>query len=152
MPTPPKLGVGWACQRSSEGWATTRPAAGDRRSVQITAAVTGAATIATAVLTRSQGNRMPLARCEDATAAPGRTLQGSGGRGPAPRGPGAARPGRPYTGPDGRLRRPRPLPGAVREPLPARLPGQVPRLGARRALVAAQPGGADGRLPALLRR
>ena len=55
-----------------------------------------------------------------------------------------------YTG-GGRLRRPRPLPRAVREPVPARLPGEVPRLGARARLVARQPARADGRLPRRLR-
>ena len=58
---------------------------------------------------------------------------------------------RSYTCRSGRLRRPRPLPRAVREPLPARFPGEVPRLGARDPLVARQPARADGRLPRRLR-
>ena len=51
MPMPPKLGVGASCQRSAEGTATSRLAAGDRSSAQITAAAAGRATIATVVLT-----------------------------------------------------------------------------------------------------
>src|SRR3954454_16865962 len=54
---------------------------------------------------------------------------------------------RSYTSAHGRLRRPRPLPRAVREPVPARLPGEVPRLGARDRVVASQPDRAHGGLP-----
>src|SRR6476659_2439290 len=67
MPMPPKLGVAESCHRSAEGTATKRRVAGDRSSAQITAAVAGRATIATAVLTSAEGSGAPLARCEDAT-------------------------------------------------------------------------------------
>ena len=50
------------------------------------------------------------------------------------------------------LRGRRPLPRAVREPVPPRPAGEVPRLGARRALDGREPDHADGRLPARLRR
>src|SRR5438067_6737905 len=50
-----------------------------------------------------------------------------------------------------RVLRSRSLPRAVREPVPARLPGEVPGLGARNRLVARQSPGADGRLPRRLR-
>ena len=52
----------------------------------------------------------------------------------------------------GHVRRRLPLPRAVREPLPPRPPGEVPRLGARRRVGDRQPAAADGRLPARLRR
>ena len=48
------------------------------------------------------------------------------------------------------LRRPLPLPGALREPLPARPPDAVQGLGARGPLVAAQPADPDGHLRARL--
>src|SRR3954454_18870052 len=67
IPIPPKLGVGASCHRSDEGTATRRLRAGDRRSAQIRAAATGAATIATVVLTATEGSRTPLAPCLDAT-------------------------------------------------------------------------------------
>src|SRR5215469_7367771 len=67
MPIPPKLGVSESCHLSAEGTATRRRDAGERSSAQITAAVAGRATIATAVLTGAEGSRTPLARCEDAT-------------------------------------------------------------------------------------
>ena len=51
----------------------------------------------------------------------------------------------------GRLRRPRPLPRAVRQPLPPRFPGEIPRVGARDRLVARQPARAHGGLPRRLR-
>src|SRR5581483_3863081 len=58
----------------------------------------------------------------------------------------------PYTGPHGGLRRPRPLPRALREPLPPRLPGEIQGLPARRALVAPEPAHPARGLPARLRR
>src|SRR6516225_1978643 len=67
MPIPPKLGVVESCHRSGDGTATRRRVAGERSSAQITAAVAGRATIATAVLTSPEGSGTPLARCEDAT-------------------------------------------------------------------------------------
>src|SRR5215471_2613850 len=109
MPIPPKLGVAESCHRSGEGTATKRRVAGERSSAQITAAVAGRATIATAVLTTAEGSGTPLARCEDATRSGCRTLHF-------------------LDWCHGRLRRPRALPGVVREPLPARLPREVPRL------------------------
>src|SRR5258706_7370358 len=62
-----------------------------------------------------------------------------------------------YTCRDGRLHRSPPLPRAVRKPVPARLPGEVPRLGARDPLVAREPDCAAGclsrrREPALERK
>ena len=51
----------------------------------------------------------------------------------------------------GRVHRSGALPGAVREPLPPRLPRQVPRVRARDRLVARQPGRARRRLPDRLR-
>ena len=59
MPIPPKVGVGASCHRSAEGSATSRLAAGDRSSAQITTAAAGRATIATAVLTGVEGNGTP---------------------------------------------------------------------------------------------
>src|ERR687884_332964 len=56
-----------------------------------------------------------------------------------------------YTGRDGRVRRSRSLPRPVREPLPARLPGEVQGLGPRRLLVAAESARADGGVPRRLR-
>ncbi len=65
MPIPPKLGVAESCQRSADGTATRRRVAGDRSSAQITAAVAGKATIATAVLTGAESSRTRLTRCLD---------------------------------------------------------------------------------------
>src|ERR1700686_4233138 len=73
IPIPPKLGVCVSCQRSADGTAINRLVAGERSSAQMTADAAGRATIATAVLTVSEGNGTPLARCEDATASLGRT-------------------------------------------------------------------------------
>src|SRR6266576_5008207 len=53
---------------------------------------------------------------------------------------------------DDGIRRSRPLPRAVREPLPPGRPGEVPGLAARRGLDAREPGPADGGLPARLLR
>ena len=53
---------------------------------------------------------------------------------------------------DEHVPRRRPLPRAARQPLPPRPAGEVPRLGARRALDRREPDHADGRLPARLRR
>ncbi len=52
---------------------------------------------------------------------------------------------------DDGLRRPPALPRAVREPLPARFPGQIQGLGARRRLVAGESARPARRLPARLR-
>jgi hypothetical protein len=51
IPIPPRLGVGASCQRSVDGSATSRRAATDRRSAQMTADAAGRAMTATAVLT-----------------------------------------------------------------------------------------------------
>src|SRR5689334_19287538 len=53
---------------------------------------------------------------------------------------------------DDRLRRPPPLPRALRQPLPARAAREVQGLGARPRVVARVPARADGRLPADLLR
>ena len=55
MPTPPNVGVGCSCQRSSDGTATRRPPSGERRSIQRTANVTGSAAIATIASTARKG-------------------------------------------------------------------------------------------------
>src|SRR6476659_7886986 len=75
MPMPPSIGVGASCQRSRLGRATSRRASGDLRSSQIATAEAGSATIATALLTGSERNGRPLARCEHATP-PGRRGDG----------------------------------------------------------------------------
>src|SRR5262245_52903464 len=51
---------------------------------------------------------------------------------------------------DDGLHRPAAVPGPLREPLPARLPGALQGLGARDPLVARQPAAADGDLRARL--
>ena len=55
MPTPPNVGVASACQRSSEGMATSRPPTGERRRSQRTAAETESAAIATIAFTTAKG-------------------------------------------------------------------------------------------------
>src|SRR5262245_58473078 len=78
MPSPPRRGVGVSCQRSSDGSATSRRASEVRRSAQIAAAQAGSAAIAAMVLTGPEGNRTPLARCEDGIGLLGRMRAGLG--------------------------------------------------------------------------
>ena len=87
--------------------ATRRAASGERRSSQIAAAAAGNAAIAASAFTEQKRNEGLLAPCEA-----------------------ASRLGRAH---DDGLRRSRPLPRAVREPLPPRPPGEVQGLGARRS-------------------
>src|SRR5690348_4436318 len=63
---------------------------------------------------------------------------------------GNPRPG--YALADDGLRGPVPVPRALRESLPPRSPGEVPRLAARRRLDAGEPCSAHGRVPARLLR
>ena len=55
MPTPPKVGVGCSCQRSSDGTATRRAPRGERRRSQRTAAATENAAIETIAITTGKG-------------------------------------------------------------------------------------------------
>ena len=55
IPTPPKVGVGCSCHRSSDGTATSRAPTGERRRSQRTAAETESAAIATIAFTTAKG-------------------------------------------------------------------------------------------------
>ena len=144
MPIPPKVGVGASCQRSAVGTATSRRPTVVRSSAQITPAATGKATIATVVLTGAERSRLRLAPCEDGTWITGPSWPGATSR----------RAGRPVPTlvRDGGVRRPRALSRPVREPVPAGLPGEVPRVGAGGAVVARKPARARRRLPGRRRR
>src|SRR3954452_20079174 len=124
---PPTSGVGRSCQRSALGAATSRVASGERRSAQTASRTAGKAASAAAVLTCGEGRGAVLGLCLPARAVPRLVLR------------------------DDDLRRPAALPRAVREPLPARLPGEVQGVGARDRLVAPEPARAARRVPARLR-
>src|SRR5581483_5452174 len=128
MPIPPKSGVGLSCQRSLDGTATSLCASGVRKRMRIASAQAGRAAIAARVLTRFEGRSSVLGAC-----VPSRSLP------------------RLEANHDG-LRRSAALPGALLQPLPARFPGQVQGLAARRRLVAPQPAPPARGLPARLRR
>src|SRR3954449_1358828 len=124
---PPTSGVGCSCQRSALGVATRRVASGDRNNTQTASRTAGKAAIAAAVLTCGEGRGAVLGLCLPARAVPRLVRR------------------------DDDLRRPAALPRAVREPFPARLPGEVQGVGARDRLVAPEPARAARRVPARLR-
>src|SRR4029079_6552621 len=94
---------------------------------RIASAAAGRAAIAARVLTRCEGKGSLLGLCVPAQSLP-----------------------RLVTDHDG-LRRPAPLPRALLEPLPPRLPGEVQGVPAGRLLVAPEPARAARGLPARLR-
>src|SRR5581483_5424649 len=128
MPIPPTSGVAATRHLLASGVRPRRRESGDRRSDQTTAAAAGRAARATSVLTTGQGRTPVLGLCVPARALPRLDRCDDG------------------------LRRSLPLPGAVLEPLPAGLPGEVQGFDPRRLLVAPQPARAPWCLPARVRR
>jgi hypothetical protein len=55
IPTPPSRGVGFSCQRSADGFATSRLASGERRRIQTAATAVGNAAKAATALTAVGG-------------------------------------------------------------------------------------------------
>src|SRR5256885_12600924 len=98
---PPSSGVGRSCQRSLAGAATSRTAREDRRSAQTASAAAGKAARAARVLTCGEGSGAVLGLCLPAEDVPRLIREDDG------------------------LRRSAALSRALREPLPARLPGEV---------------------------
>src|SRR6266536_234813 len=127
IPIPPTSGVGRSCQRSTDGAASTRPATGVRSSSQTVRRAAGKAASAAIVLTNGEGRRAVLGPCLPTRRIP-RLVRADDG-----------------------LRRSGPLPRAVRQPLPPRLPGEVQRLAARHLLVAPESPGPARRLPGRVR-
>src|SRR2546421_6464703 len=125
--TPPSSGVGRSCQRSADGAATSRAARVDRRSAQAASAAAGKAARAARVLTCGEGSGAVLGLCLPAERVPRLIREDDG------------------------LRRSAALPRALRESFPARFPGQVQGLAARRPVVAAEPARAPRRLPRRVR-
>ena len=62
IPTPPKSGVSWRCQRSAEGAATTRLAIGARRSNPIVSRLAGRATSAATAVTARRASAAQFVR------------------------------------------------------------------------------------------
>src|SRR5262245_42671419 len=157
MPIPPSIGVVLRCQRSSRGGAPSRVAKGVRSKSQMAAAAAGRATIAASAFTRRKGNGCLLERYLESSGASAVHLRRTCERTPhvlvsAPQAApwpcdALSRLGR---ADDDGIRRSRPLPRAVREPLPPGRTGEVPRLGARRRLDPGEPRPSHGRLPARL--
>src|SRR5947199_3116488 len=106
MPIPPTRGVGDVFHLLSSGCRRRLRAKGECRSVQTASAETGRAAMAARVLTSVEGSGAVLGLCLPAQGIPRLlgTLDG--------------------------LRRSLPLPRALREPLPPRLPGEVQGVGA----------------------
>src|SRR5258708_20410971 len=127
IPMPPRSGVARARQRSADVPATRRAASGECKSAQMESAAAGKAARAARVLTCGEGNGSLLGLCLPAQSVP-RLVRDD----------------------DGLLRSPA-LPRALRQSLPARLPGEVQGIPPRDLLVAAQSAGAARRLPRRLR-
>src|SRR3954452_11943844 len=114
MPTPPTRGVAAPRHRLWSGTRSRPCETRDRSRTQTVSRAAGRAETAARALTGGEGRRPVLGPCLPARGVP--TLLRA----------------------DDGLRRPAALPRAFREPLPARFPGEIQGLGARRRLVAAQ--------------